>query len=109
MDIRFHLDENAHGEIADGLRRRGIDVTTAADAGLLNATDDAHLAFARSRARVVFTHDPDFLRLHAAGMPHAGIAFCHVQKYTLGGLVNALTALWRRRTAEEMHNHVEFL
>ena len=25
--IRFHLDENANNAIADGLRRRGIDVT----------------------------------------------------------------------------------
>ena len=26
--IRFHLDENVGNAIADGLRRRGIDVTT---------------------------------------------------------------------------------
>jgi hypothetical protein len=26
--IRFHLDENVSNVIADGLRRRGIDVTT---------------------------------------------------------------------------------
>jgi len=27
--IRFHLDENVSSVIADGLRRRGIDVSTA--------------------------------------------------------------------------------
>lgn len=32
--IRFHMDENVNTAIADGLRRRGIDVTTTAKAGL---------------------------------------------------------------------------
>jgi hypothetical protein len=39
--LRFHLDEHVAGAIAAGLRRRGIDVTTAADAGLLGAEDVA--------------------------------------------------------------------
>jgi hypothetical protein len=39
--IRFHLDENAHRAIADGLRRRGVDITTTPEAGLLNASDEA--------------------------------------------------------------------
>lgn len=32
--LRFHLDEHIDPAIADGLRRRGIDVTGAAGAGL---------------------------------------------------------------------------
>lgn len=36
--IRFHLDENCSHAIAAGLRRRGIDVTTTPEAGLLNAS-----------------------------------------------------------------------
>jgi hypothetical protein len=47
MAIRFHLDEHVASAIAEGLRRRGIDVTTTADAGLLDAPDEDHLAFAR--------------------------------------------------------------
>jgi hypothetical protein len=41
--IRFHLDENCAHSIAAGLRRRGIDVTTTRDAGLLGATDEYQL------------------------------------------------------------------
>jgi hypothetical protein len=48
--LRFHLDEHVPAAIAAALRRRGIDVTTAADAGLLGATDEDHLAFAITRA-----------------------------------------------------------
>jgi predicted nuclease of predicted toxin-antitoxin system len=75
--IRFHLDENVDPAIAEGLRRHGIDVTTTPDAGLLHAPDEDHIAFGIAHRRVVFTQDQDFLRLHAAGRPHAGIAFCH--------------------------------
>ena len=67
MPIRFHLDEHISAGIAAGLRRRNIDVTTAADAGLIGATDVAHLEFAASWGRVVVTQDDDFLRLHAQG------------------------------------------
>jgi predicted nuclease of predicted toxin-antitoxin system len=73
VPIRFHLDEHISAHIAAGLRRRNIDVTTAAEAGLIGATDVAHLEFAVSSGRVVVTQDDDFLRLHAQGVNHAGI------------------------------------
>jgi hypothetical protein len=38
--ILFHLDENCHRAIAEGLRRRGIDVTTTPEVGLISATDE---------------------------------------------------------------------
>jgi len=44
--IKFHLDENVSSAIADGLRRRGIDVTTTAEVGLIGASDETQLAFA---------------------------------------------------------------
>jgi Domain of unknown function (DUF5615) len=60
--LRFHLDEHIDPAIADGLRRRGIDVTTTARAGLRGARDKDHVEFARAQGRVVVTQDPDFLR-----------------------------------------------
>jgi len=44
--IRFHLDENCHRAVAEGLRRRGIDVTGTPEAGLQSATDDEQIAHA---------------------------------------------------------------
>ena len=44
--IRFHLDENVDGAIAEGLRRRSIDVTTTPDVGLIGASDEEQVAFA---------------------------------------------------------------
>ncbi|MEE9293431.1 MAG: DUF5615 family PIN-like protein [Phycisphaerae bacterium] len=109
MDVRFHLDESVDHAVAEGLRRRGIDVTTATDGGLLGAADESHLEFARSQRRVVFTHDVDFLRLHQRGAPHAGIAYCHQGRHALGGMVLTLAALRRRSSADEMIGRVEFL
>jgi predicted nuclease of predicted toxin-antitoxin system len=69
--IRFHLDENCHPAIAGGLRRHGVDVTTTPDVGLLHASDEKQIAYALPLGRVIFTQDRDFLKIHAASVPHA--------------------------------------
>ncbi len=109
METRFHLDENVNGAVANGLRLRGIDVTTTKDAGLVGATDEAQLAFAHNHNRVFFTHDDDLLSLGSDGREHAGIAFCHPRHRTIGEVILGLTHLWRTQTAESMKHCVEFL
>jgi hypothetical protein len=49
--IRFHLDENCDRAIAEGLRRRGVDVTTTPEAGLMEAADEAQAAYVLSERR----------------------------------------------------------
>ncbi len=77
--MRYHLDEHIDFAVAQGLRRRGIDVTTTADAGLRGADDLDHIVFAVANGRVIFSNDPDFLRLHDQGVEHPGIVYCHQQ------------------------------
>jgi len=88
--IRYHLDEHIDFAVAQGLRRRGIDVTTTADAGLLGADDADHIAFAVADRRVIFSNDPDFLRLHDQGVEHPGIVYCHQQSRSIGEMIRAL-------------------
>ena len=107
--IRFHLDEHVANAIAAGLRSHGIDVTTAADAGLLSAGDQQHIRIALDHNRVIVTHDRHFLVHAAGGVEHAGIAYCHQQKYSVGGLLRALLLVHECCTAEEMKNRIEFL
>ena len=57
--MKFHLDEHMDPAIADGLRRRGIDVTTTLDASLGGAPDETHLEYARQSQRVILTDDID--------------------------------------------------
>ena len=108
MTLRFHLDESVNNAIAVGLRLRGFDVTVSNDADLLGATDDLQLAFASSENRLL-VNDDDFLRLHADGAVHAGIAYSRPNQRTIGQLVLKLAALGRSHTAEDIAGTVEFL
>lgn len=107
--IQFHLDEHVDSAIAMGLHLRGIGVTTTVDAGLLGAEDIEHLQFARREGRVVFSQDDDFLKLHAAGLPHAGIAYCHPEARSIGQIIRGLVLIYECLTPDEMQHHVEFL
>jgi len=107
--IKFHLDESVERAIADGLRRREIDVTTTPEVELMGVSDEEHLAFALGQGRVVFTHDADFLRLHRRGAEHAGIVYCHQQSRSIGEIVKSLVGIWEVQTSESMCQHVEFI
>src|SRR5262249_2702918 len=92
--VRFHLDEHCDPAIAAGLRRYGIDVTTTPEAGLRGASDRAQIAYALPSGRVIFTQDRDYLRLDAASVEHAGIAFCDQQARSIGEIIAALVLIW---------------
>jgi uncharacterized protein with PIN domain len=91
--IRFHLDEHVPDAVARGLRRRGIDVTTTDEAGLVGASDIEHVAFALGEGRVIVTHDEDFLKLHAAGVAHSGIVYGHQDLRSIGEVIDFLALL----------------
>jgi predicted nuclease of predicted toxin-antitoxin system len=107
--IRFHLDENCPHAIAEGLRRRGIDVTTTPEAGLISATDEEQAAHARADGCVIFTQDKDFLAINAAGVPHAGIVYCRQGKRTLGQIILELTQIWETMEPDEMRDWLVYL
>jgi hypothetical protein len=106
--VKFYTDEHVARTVVRGLRNRGIDVLSAPEAGLLGAPDEAHLARAEAETRVLFTQDEDFLRLHAAGVPHAGIAYAR-QGTPTGDIIRGLMLVRDVLPADEMRGHVEFL
>jgi uncharacterized protein with PIN domain len=107
--IKFHLDENITLAIANGLRRRGIDVTTTPEQGMIGQSDEQQLEFAISQNRVIFTQDTDFLRLHHAGFSHSGIVYCSQKSKSIGETLQGLILVWEVIDAEEMHNRLEYL
>ena len=109
MPICFHLDEHISAQIAAGLRRRNIDVTTTAEVNLIGATDLAQIEFAASSGRVLVTQDDDFLQLHAQGMAHAGIAYCQQQSMSIGEMLRRLILIHDLLSPEELVGRVEFL
>ena len=107
--ILFHLDENCDPRIAAGLRLHGIDVTTTVDAGLLQAPDADHFAYAIAQRRVIVTQDSDFLRIAAAGHEHLGIVFSPAQLRSIGQVIRGLQLIWDVYESEEMRNRIEFI
>lgn len=107
--IRFHLDETCRIALANGLRLRGLDVTTTPDAGLLGAVDPVQLAHAHRQGRVLFTHDADFIALHNRGAPHSGIVYCHQYRHPLGEVIRRLVNLWSTREAGELVGQLIYL
>ena len=105
---KFLTDEHIPKAVANGLRARGIDAATAAQARLRGTDDAAFLARAKADGRVVLTHDPDFLRLHAAGVPHAGIVYA-AHETPIGDLIRGALLIAEILDADAMINHVEFL
>ena len=107
--IRFHLDEQVERSIAEGLRRRNIDVTTTPEAGLRGATDEEQLAFLISQQRVIFTQDDDFLAIHKQGREHYGIVYCHQNSRSIGEIIRGLILIWEVLEPLDMKNHIEFI
>ena len=113
--IRLYLDEDAaqHDLIA-ALRLRGVEVTSAQEQGLVEATDLAQLEWCRSQSRVIYTFNVrHFYKLHSefmrAAKEHAGIILAPQQRYSVGGQMRRLLRLVEQKSAEEMVNHVEYL
>ena len=106
--VKFYTDEHVARAVARGLRQRGADVLTGPEAGLLGASDEEHLERARAEGRVLFTQDDDFLRLHAAGVAHAGIVYA-TQGTPIGDIIRGLMLVHQVLDAEDMMRHVEYL
>jgi hypothetical protein len=49
MAIKFYCDEHVDPAIASALRKRGLDVLTAQETGMLGIADEVHLQFAVSQ------------------------------------------------------------
>lgn len=115
MTARLYIDEDAlDKDLVRALRARGVDVEAANEAGMIERTDDEQLEYASADNRIVYSFNRGhFCRLHAqwlaAGRSHAGIVVARQQQYSVGEQMRRLLKLLAAKTAEDMHNHIEFL
>jgi Domain of unknown function (DUF5615) len=96
------------------LRARGVDVETAAEAGMIDRSDAAHLDFASGHERVLFSFNVrDFHQLHtdylAQGKTHSGIIVGRQQRYSIGEQMRRLLRMEAAVSADSMLNRIEFL
>lgn len=107
--LRFYLDENMDPEIAEQLRRRGIDALTARDVSLLKVSDGVQLRYAATDGRVLCTKDSDFANPANWNVEHDGIAFFPDSNVSIGCMVEALQEVHRAESPESMKNSLRFL
>lgn len=106
--VRFYADEHVSGAVVQGLRLHGVDVLTTAEAGMIGASDEEQVVFAIAEGRVLYTQDADYLRLHRAGVTHAGIAYAKQGK-PIGEVVRGLLLVYDLLDAKSMAGAVEFI
>lgn len=107
--ICFHLDEHIDSNIARGLRRYGIDVTTTVDAGLRTKSDELHLAFIREQRRVIVTHYDDFLIMASDTTDYPGIVYCRPDSRSVGEIIRSLILIYEVYAPEEMMGRIEYI
>jgi predicted nuclease of predicted toxin-antitoxin system len=107
-EVRYYFDEHVAASIANGLRRRGVDVLTVPQTRTMGDDDPDQLALAHKLGRVFFTHDSDHLNLAAAGQLHSGIVFASRQM-AAGQCIRTLILVHQVLTAEDLVGKIEFI
>ena len=108
MSIALYMDVHVREAVTLELRRRGVDVLMAKEDNANKFEDAMLLDRAMELGRVLFTQDEDFLKLHASGVEHAGIAYTP-QGAAIGDIIRGLMLIQQVLNAEEMRGHIEYL
>jgi hypothetical protein len=114
-DVRIYIDEDASEHaVIQGLRARGVDVLTTAEAGRLGSSDLEQLAFSTDQHRAIYTFNAgDFARLHRKyleqGLDHHGIIVIPDQRYSVGEKIRRLARFVTSVERTDMANRLEYL
>ncbi|HWT83097.1 MAG TPA: DUF5615 family PIN-like protein [Candidatus Acidoferrum sp.] len=101
--MKFYLDEDLSSRIAELLRRRGLDVTSATEVGNRQISDYEQLRCASREGRALVTRNVrHFVQLSKQAIarqePHAGIILCppRLRGFEIRAIADALTRLSKR-------------
>lgn len=113
--IRLYVDEDASEHaVIRGLRARGVDIVTTAEADRLGTSDSEQLDFAVGQNRAIYTFNTgDFARLHREyleqGRDHHGIVVIPDQRCSVGEKIRRVARLVASVNAADMVNRIEYL
>ena len=115
MAVAVAADENLHGDIVEGLRRRvpDLDLMRVQDVGLTGASDPQVLAWAAEAGRVLLTHDIKTMPRYAyerveEGLPMAGVIETP-RALPIGRAIEAIVALIQSSQPGDLGGRVIFL
>ena len=104
------------GDVVRGLRSRGIEVVTAAGAGMIRRADEDRLRLAAVQGRALYSFNfnvRDFHEIHtawaASGRDHCGIVLTQQRRYSTGEQIRRMLRLIGSLSAKAMRNREEFL
>lgn len=107
------MDVHIRRSVTRGLRRRGVDVTTAQEDGRSRLSDALLLDRAAELGCVVFSQDDDMLResrqRQERGEHFAGVIYCHQLGITIGQTVRDLELIAQVFEPADLENRVEYL
>lgn len=101
--MKFYLDEDLSPQVAERLRKRGIDAVSAFEAGNVQLSDREQLAYAAQGGRCLVTRSVRHFVLLAQEairrqQPHAGIILCppSIRGFETRIMVDSLTRLTKQ-------------
>jgi hypothetical protein len=107
------MDHHVNVAITEGLRRQGIDVTTAYEDGAAQMDDPAILARTTQLGRVLFSQDKDLLVVAEQwlreGREFAGLVYAHQLAATIGQAIRDLTLSAQVLDPEDLWNRIQFI
>src|SRR5437879_7135401 len=107
------MDHHVPSAITAGLRRRGVDVITAAEDGSAMLDDEALLERASSLGRVLFSQDEDLLAIAQHRLQSrrdfSGVVYAHQLAISIGQAVRDLELIANVLEPADMQNRVEYL
>jgi hypothetical protein len=115
VTVRLYFDEDTvRHALVEALRKRGVDVVTPLDVGMIQKTDEEQLEYAAPQGRTLYTFNMgDFCRIHsewmAANRDHAGIIVARQQRCSVDEQLRCLLKLIGTRSADDLRNRLEFL
>lgn len=105
---KFYLDEHIYDAVREQLLDRNIEVMSTNEAGRKGKSDESNMAWAIEGGWVIVTFDSDYVAMHYAGLPHAGIAY-FTEQAGIGRIVSSLALLHGVFSAVEMIGRLEYL
>jgi hypothetical protein len=115
VTIRLYFDEDSmRHALVEALRKRGVDVLTALEAGTTSQADQQQLEYATTQGRTLYSFNvADFCHIHAEWLlhrrSHSGVILSHQAQFSVGEQMRRLVRLVGTIPADEMHNRLEFL
>ena len=111
--LALYMDQHVPRAITEGLRLRGVNVTTAYEDGASDMDDLGLLDRARELGCVLFTQDDDLLaeaiKRQRKGIPFNGVIYARQLHVSIGTCIHDLEIIAKTGEPEDLANSVQFL